>query len=632
MPEEASSPVRGPDTRHADPAPPDDERWAGIPPPPDEPDLVALRELVLRHEIALLERLRQRLDDPLLHARDVSNVVAEALLLRAGRDDKLTRSLEPVVEDIFKTALRKSPAEFATALFPLMGPAIRRSIVETFHGMLQSFNKSLEMSFSWQGLRWRLEAMRTGKPFSEIVLLRTLIYRVEQIFLIHSNTGLVLAHEVNEGVESQDADMVSAMLTAIQDFVQDCFAGGRQGELESLQLGEFTILVEKGPYAYIACVVRGTPPVGFRDTLRTSLELILVECADALRRFTGDTSPFVLARRRLRDCMVSRFQERGEKLPLWIKILPVLVLLGLAGAFGLWRYQLNLEQREVERLAAEELGRQTRFQQHMTECIDALRREPGLLVLYFQPCDDSPWNLTCLRDPMARDPHEVLREAGAAKDSFVLDVVPFISLESAMIARRAAAAIHPPKGASMRLDDDGVLHLSGTADTGWILRARQQALALPGVTGVDIGGISDPRMDRLKTLMDEVEATAIHFPPGKDTPTPEDAPKLEQVITTLVRIEQLAGEMGFEAELTVYGHADAQGSEKRNYELSLARTRTLAAMLYFRGSSLQVSMYGLGAAQALDDAKSLADPGSRRVELRVRLTRAGSAPYAPDSR
>ena len=87
-------------------------------------------------------------------------------------------------------------------------------------------NQTLGRSFSAQGLKWRLEAWRTGKALREVVLLRTLVYRVEQVFLIHRETGLLLQH-VSAGPRraSQDADMVSGMLTAIRDFVQDSFGG-----------------------------------------------------------------------------------------------------------------------------------------------------------------------------------------------------------------------------------------------------------------------------------------------------------------------------------------------------------------------------------------------------------------------
>ena len=600
---------------------PREKLFAPIPPLPLDPDLAALRALILNREIVLLDQLRERLDNPLSRARDVSEVVAEALLMRAGKDDRLGRSLEPVVETLFKTALRKNPVDFASAFFPLMGPAIRRSIAETFRGMLESFNKSMETAFSWKGLRWRTEALRTGKSFSEIVLLHTLIYRVEQIFLIHKETGLVLAHEVNEGVDSEDADMVSAMLTAIQDFARDCFAGGREGELESLQLGDFTILLEKGPYAYMACVVRGTPPAGFRQDMRTSLELILLECADALTHFDGDTAPFLFARRHLKECLVSRFVDEGKPLPFWAKALPALLVLALVGAFGFWLYAEHTAKLAAEAAALVREQERSLFRRTMLGRVDALRAEPGLLVLECLESDSLPWAVTCLRDPNAREPSEVLRQAGSESGDFTLTVFPYMSLQPDMVSLRVREKIHPPESVRVELNDNGILRLSGSATLGWILRARQDALLIPGINGVDVSGVRDPDMAKLQELVGKVESAVVRFPMGKDTPIPEDAPALAEAVNTLVEIENMARNMGMSIGLTVYGHADVIGSEKRNYELSQSRARTLAAMLYARGSSLPVTMYGMGAEYAKDSSSLQGNLESRRIELRVRMER-----------
>ena len=65
--------------------------------------------------------------------------------------------------------------------------------------MLESLNTTLEHSLSWRSLRWRLDARRTGKSFAEIVLLNTLVYRVEQVFLIHRPSGLLLQHLTARG-------------------------------------------------------------------------------------------------------------------------------------------------------------------------------------------------------------------------------------------------------------------------------------------------------------------------------------------------------------------------------------------------------------------------------------------------
>jgi hypothetical protein len=151
-----------------------------------------LRELLLTPEQEQFERLSERLDDPALYAQEVSRVLPDAIRLSAKEGGAFTSALAPIMTNIIMVAVKRDLRAFADALFPVIGPAIRRAIAETFKQMLQSLNQTLERSFSWQGLKWRLEAHRTGKPFAEVVLLHSLIYRVEQVFLIHRQSGVLL--------------------------------------------------------------------------------------------------------------------------------------------------------------------------------------------------------------------------------------------------------------------------------------------------------------------------------------------------------------------------------------------------------------------------------------------------------
>lgn len=586
-----------------------------------DPDLQKLRELLFLREMTLLRRLEKRLDDPTQHARDTSEVIAEALLLRTQKDNMLFAALEPTVEKLFREALRKNPMDFVNALFPLMGPAIRRSIAETFRSMLESFHKTMEQVFSWKGLRWRWRALRTGVSFSEVVLLHTLLYRVEQIFFIHAETGLVLSHVYHEEVAIQDADMVSGMLTAIQDFARDCFTSG-ESSLDSLQMGDSTILVERGTTAYLACVVRGTVPLEFRERLRDAMAAMQIKYLDALNAFSGDTSGFALARWDLENLLDARYVDDDAPLPFWVKLLPVAAVLLLLLGAGYWWH--DAREQDIAR-------------RYVEESIAQVGQAPGILLVEVRQDGPHHWEVIYQKDPLAEDPQSLLNERGIDPETYTLRVIPYVSYEADMVTQRVKERITPPESVTMEFDRDGTLYLRGQAPMAWILQARQEALALPGVEKIDMSGLTDPRVDELKRKIARVEATVVEFPLGKDVPVPEDAAKLAQAMDTLVEIEKLAGSMNVTVSLTIYGHADATGSEQRNYEISQARARTIAAMLYARGSSIPVAMYGLGAEHASKEVaeaearepnesrsrrktpESAGNQASRKVELRVHL-------------
>jgi hypothetical protein len=207
----------------------------------EEERLLELRQLIIGPAQAEIDALRERLDNPKLRSQELARVLPEAIVQRSLKDAQLSTALAPTLEEGIRSAIKKDRKSFAEVLFPVIGPAIRKAIAETLRAMLQSLNQVLEHSFSWQGLRWRLESLRSGRPFSEVVLLHSLVYRVEQVFLIHRDTGLLLQHAYVDQGDTRDADMVSGMLNAIQDFMTDSFETTDQDSLGTIQAGELTV-------------------------------------------------------------------------------------------------------------------------------------------------------------------------------------------------------------------------------------------------------------------------------------------------------------------------------------------------------------------------------------------------------
>jgi len=142
---------------------------------PEDAGLDELRRLINGPERVRIDELRERLENPELRIRDVSQILAEAIVRRTSQDDKIARALAPTVEKAIESSIRRNRKVLVDVLFPVMGPAIRKAVASAIQGMIQSFDKTLEYSISLRGLRWRLEALRTRKPFGEVVLLHTLL-------------------------------------------------------------------------------------------------------------------------------------------------------------------------------------------------------------------------------------------------------------------------------------------------------------------------------------------------------------------------------------------------------------------------------------------------------------------------
>lgn len=83
-------------------------------------------------------------------------------------------------------------------------------------------------------------------------------YALENLFLIH-NDGRLVAHVAKEENTNLDQDVISAMFTAVQEFVRDSFQKGEVG-LKKLEIGDKNVVIEKGKSAYLALIYSGWPP------------------------------------------------------------------------------------------------------------------------------------------------------------------------------------------------------------------------------------------------------------------------------------------------------------------------------------------------------------------------------------
>lgn len=158
---------------------------------PDE--LAELRALLLGQQLVELEALRKRLDDPRLRAEEISQILGQAVALSIKRDGGLQRSFYPIVEQALKISIKRDPSILATSLAPIIGDAVRKAVANAFRGFAESVNFLLERSLSWESIKWRLEALRAGKTFGEIALLRSLRYKVQQVVLIQRGARFCVA-------------------------------------------------------------------------------------------------------------------------------------------------------------------------------------------------------------------------------------------------------------------------------------------------------------------------------------------------------------------------------------------------------------------------------------------------------
>lgn len=574
-----------------------------------------LRRLLLEPEQLQLSNILERLNNPRVRAREMSRPLPEAIRLRNAQDDALSEALSPTIVQAFHSSIKKDPRPVAEAISPLMGPAIRRAISVALSAMVQSFDQVLKHSLSRQGLKWRIEAIRTGKSFAEVVLLHTLIYRVEQVFLIHKQTGLLLQHLAADATITHDADIVSGMLTAIQvaigNFARDSFGSDGPSEAEQIDTldlgGDREIWFESGHQAVLAVAIKGRAPETLRsDYFAPALEAIQVEMQQELHTFDGDAALFENSRRYLEDCLQSQYEGRTDpadfKIPayVWWLLAAIVIALGLWGFYAIrsnWRW---------------------------TNYLERLKTEPGIVITETGKHDGKRF-LAGLRDPLAADPDAILRNETALDPSGVVARwEPYQALGARFVLARARQILDPPATVELKLDQ-GVLSASGIAPHDWIVEARRIARALPGITDFDDQKLSDQDLKEPEALRQRIQQVVIRFITGSAQIAPGQDQTMRAVRADIQNLLAMAPAAGRRVRLELIGHTDTEGDELANQRLSQQRAEKLLSMLFPKHTTpdsliASVIANGVGSTQPVHAETSETDKQfNRSVSFKVSL-------------
>lgn len=521
-------------------------------------DLDKLKSLLFGAEKEALDSISDRVTQPEPRTSDVADVLAEAIHQSHKENSQLVQSLTDPVGECLQQAFRDDPQTYSDALYPVMGPAIRKSIAHTLKEFSQQINQAVEHSLTPKGLKWRLQAARAGIPFGDFVLQKTLLYRVEQAYLISRENGLLIDHVHHSASKIKDSDAVSAMFTAIQDFIKESFTPDKTGRLESADMGEFTLWAVHGPHALLVCVIRGVPPKNLRGELSAVLEKIHFRYGDAVRSYNGDPSSVSGVEAELQECLELQATQkvddakRGTPWPLII-IVSILVAATAYLYYGRWT-----DANELQNLST------------------AIRETPGL---YLASADRDGDNIVVrgMRDPLAPSIAEIASGIGLAPDSIVADVSPFQSLDPALIRKRVDLAIGELETADYDFSGATVT-ITGSASRSWLDTARNRILQVAGVDTVDVSSVVDLDVEKLKSEIVTLSGTRFIFVSDVGL-APAQQSAIRELAQKLSTLQARADASDHNIGVTIIGSTDMSGDAESNAILSIRRAELVATIM-----------------------------------------------------
>ena len=493
--------------------------------------------------------------------------------LRSGKDNaRIADALSEPVAQALGSAVQNNRQSIVDALFPIIGPMIRKAITEALRGLVDNLNGAIESSFTLRGLQWRLEAWRGGVPYAQVVLKHRVPYAIDHVFLIERGSGLVLHHAAAPGLPALDTDAIAGMLTALGDFVDDSVGDDSGGALDSAQVGEYQVWVEHGPRANLACFMRGVPPVELRALLEQRIEEIHAQMlalpADAPLRAIGDDAlvrdlldPQALLRN-AESATAPVVERRTSRRPI---VVIALLALALAGWYAVdrWRWNTRVEDLRMRLLA-----------------------QPGFVL---GGIESKPWKSLLvhgLLDPDAQPLMPLSAMADLGNATARLETAGYVSTDDAMIARRAARMLAPPSTVTLAVHA-GVLDLQGRASAEWIDGTAARAGWIAGVSRVEskltpeIDAVGAARSELVRVLA-SLDDVVVPFVQDAE-PGPEAGQAVERIAATLKRASALARVAQKGVSIHVFGSNDDSGGEDTNARVRLQRAQWLALALAARG-------------------------------------------------
>jgi outer membrane protein OmpA-like peptidoglycan-associated protein len=629
-----------------------------------------LRRLLLSREREQLHDLRDQITDKDRRSIDVAAILPDAVKLSRNRGDDLSQALRPAVEDSIKQWIENKPETFIGLLRPIMGSIVRRWIGESLGRLLRSFNHAVEHIFSWQRVKWRFEALRTGKSFAEVMMLRSLVYRVEELFLIHRETGRALLHLSADRAEGAHSDIMADMLRAIQEFARNSFGVSAGSAVVEFRVGQLQVWIALGRYAYLAAVVRGTPSRDLRSALEKTIETVHALNGSALARFNGDASVFQSLRPELESCLRSQYGARkgnGRTTRVWAVLVAMVAV--APAIFGI--------------LLA------VRSQSKWKTFVRRLNSQPGLIVTGAGKGWFSSSHVSGLRDASAADPAEIAREEKLDPAQIDFQWKDYLAIDPAIVMERFKRRFGMPPGAGAMISDgvlmlsgsvayewlervrreatllpgivsvndhhaqvtydpgsvlarfeekfglpesvhavftQGVLTLSGGAPHGWLSRVRSEASKVPGITSVDEGNVADLDQRSFQQSKSILEDASVYFLTNKDEIAPEGFAVLSRLPDQINRLANAAKQLGMDVMLEIHGYADTSGEEQNQPDLGLRRANKVRDFLVSCGFQ-SAGLKPIGMNQPLkgsDVEKPTPGQSERRVSFKV--VSPGSAP------
>ncbi|GMM72875.1 hypothetical protein MTsDn5_28270 [Alteromonas gracilis] len=511
----------------------------------------------------------------------VSNVVSEALLERESKDGSVNKVLVPLVEKSLNRSIEANSEKIVGTLYPLVGALVRKAVSAFLVEFVERTNALIENSLSPKSISWRFKAWQSGIKYSEYVAAQIYQYQVQQLLVIHRETGTLL-HSISADPEKEkDADLISSMLVAINDFVADAFgvsSNEPENELGEIKTEDFTLLIKIGPQALLVAAVTGSIPPEVRGKLQQALEDFHRFYQQPLINYEGDNAAFDGCETILADCLVSEKKGgEGKKSKRLVGAALLLVVLIALCTLSFLRLSLSILKSDLHELSP----------------------PPGVVVTDAY-ISNGKVHAKILRDPAADNIEKWFSDSDIDLSRIIVSEEPFVSLKPSIVERKLEKLIR-----DYPLSEHETISLDKQNDNKWIvlgdvfastaINLTQKINNLPGISSLEVDTstlsikaeyeIDNAALQKvaLTRLVNKVSTQSVLFATNQEALSEVQLAKLEILANDVKQLLSVAKKTNTTVSIVVMGASDNSGSSARNRELSQKRAENVVNSLISLG-------------------------------------------------
>ncbi len=218
----------------------------------DKELLKQLQEILLKEDRTAFEQLQVALDDPIWLSEKISPIIEERMEFLK---ETFPKEFQGIVDNIIEKKIKASQAEILDVIYPVVGKMIKKYIAHQIQMLKDTVDETIRNTFSRKGILWRIRSVFLGIKSSDSILYDLKDHKIEEIYLIQRDSGLLFGSASTGNTIDQDA--IAGMLTAIKSFVEDAFKRDSE-DLEMIQYGTYKILLQNFYSYYIALAISGT--------------------------------------------------------------------------------------------------------------------------------------------------------------------------------------------------------------------------------------------------------------------------------------------------------------------------------------------------------------------------------------